>query len=199
MMTKQETVDIAGLVEAGHLDLDSVFESAAWTRDGDSVASFTRCCYGPEGDSPGELEIVIEAATEYGVTVYRWTEIDEAGSYESGEIVLDREEAVSAGEDYASENDEEPDTDDLIEAIVETGYFGGADADDIRAVCEAATQHSQGYLLLPKGEFVGHPIGRMWTTNGYLQCEYVTLDATHPSVAYAADALLRAVSGGDDK
>jgi len=82
---------------------------------------------------------------------------------------------------------------DLIEAIVETGYFGDADAEDIRAVCVEATRHSQGHILLPAGEFVGHPIGRMWTTNGYLQYPHVRLAATCPSVAYAARDLLRAV------
>ena len=85
----------------------------------------------------------------------------------------------AAIEEYASENDEEP---------------------DIKAICEEATKHSQGYLLLPAGEFCGHPIGRLWTTNGYLQCEkYVTLDATHPSLAYAADTLLRAVTTEDEE
>ncbi len=92
---------------------------------------------------------------------------------------------------------DEPDADDLIRQIVETGYFGDADDADIRAICQAATDYSQGYLLLAAGGFPGDPIGRLWTTNGYLQCaEYVTLDATYPCIAYAADALLRAVTPG---
>lgn len=86
------------------------------------------------------------------------------------------------------------DTNNLVRQIVETGYFGDADADDIRAICREATRYSQGYLLLPAGEFCGHPIGRMLTTNGYLQgVAYVTLSASHDSVSDAASALLRAV------
>lgn len=198
-MDVTETVDVAGLVEAGLLNLDAVFERADW-RQVDGITAYTACVYGKDGDEPGEVRVVLESATEYGVTAYRWAEKDDGGTHERGPITLDRDEAVKAGEEYASENDEEPDTDDLIRQIVETGYFGDADADDIKAICEEATKHSQGYLLLPAGEFCGQPIGRLWTTNGYLQCEkYVTLDATHPSTAYAADALLRAVTGDNEE
>jgi hypothetical protein len=175
-------------------DFDSIdWSRADWSRV-DAIAAFTACVYGHDGDEPGEVRVVLESATEGDITAYRWAEQDDGGTRETGDPTKDRDEAVAGGEEYASENDEEPDADDLIQQIVDTGYFGSADADDICAVCQAATEHSQGYLLLPKGEFVGHPIGRMWTTNGYLQCEYVSLDATYPSVAYAADALLRAVT-----
>jgi hypothetical protein len=138
---------------------------------------------------------VLESATEYGIVAYRWASKDDSGTHERGPITLDRNEAVEAGEEYGGENDDLPDADDLIRQIVETGYFGGADATDIKAICEEATKYSHGYLLLPAGKFCGYPIGRLWTTNGYLQCEkYVTLDATHSSLSYAADALLRAVT-----
>lgn len=170
------------------------FDHADWRTEG-SIATFTACVFGPDGDEPGEVQIVLQSATVDGVTAYRWAERSDGCMGERGPVTLDPDGARAGGEDYASRNDEEPDADDLIRQIVETGYFGDADDDDIRAVCEEATQHSQGYLLLPAGEFCGHPIGRMWTTNGYLQCEeYVTLDATYPSLAYAADALLRAVT-----
>ena len=196
-MNDAETVDVAELVEDGHLDLDDVFRKSDWRRQC-AITTFTSCVYGHNGDEPGEVEIVLESAEEYGITAYRWVEQDDGGTHNYGPITLDQDEAVAAGEEYAEENDEEPDADDLIQQIVETGYFGDADADDIKAICKEATGRSQGYLLLPAGEFCGHPIGRLWTTNGYLQCEkYVTLDVTHPSVAYAADALLRAVTSAD--
>lgn len=86
-----------------------------------------------------------------------------------------------------------------IDQIVETGYFGDATPDEIRAVCGAATGYSEGYLLLPRGEYVGQPIQRMWTTNAYLQCDYVALDVTHSSVEEAAEALLRAVEAQLDE
>jgi hypothetical protein len=196
-MDATQTVDVAGLVEAGYLDLDAVFDEADWWVQ-DVIAIYTARVYGRDGDELGEVEIVLESATEYGITAYRWAERDSGGTHERGPITLDRDEAVEAGKEYAGENDEEPDADDLIRQIVETGYFGDADADDIRAICEAATEYSQGYLLLAAGEFCGHPIGRLWTTGGYLQCDrYVTLDATHSSIAYAADALLRAITSSD--
>jgi len=191
MTTTNNDVDVAGLVEAGLLDLDTVFANGDWEADSDIIATYTACVYGRDGDEPGEVEVVLESATAYGITAYRWAERDDSGTHERGPITLDRDEAVAAGEEYAEDHDEEPDAGDLIEQIVETGYFGSADAEDIRAICDEATKHSQGYLLLPAGEFVGRP---MWTTNGYLQCEYVTLDATHHSIAHAADALLRAVA-----
>lgn len=175
------------------LDLDAMFASSHW-RFVDNIATYTACVYGANGDQPGEVEIVLQSAEEDDVTAYRWAERDDGGTHETGEITLDRDAAIAAGEEYASENDEEPDPEELIRQIVETGYFGDADAGDIRAICLEATRHSQGYLLLPAGEFVGHPIGRMWTTNGYLQCDHVRLGATYPSVAMAADALLRAVT-----
>lgn len=188
------TVDVKGLVDAGLLDLDNVFRTADW-RVVDSITTFTACVYGPEGDSPGEVRVALQSATEYGITAYRWAEQDDSGTHETGPVTLDREEAEREGQEYADENDNEPDADDLVRQIVETRYFGEATEDEIKAICQKATEYSQGYLMLPAGEFVGHPIGRMWTTNGYLQHNrYVTLDATHPSVAYAADALLRAVN-----
>lgn len=199
-MSDNQTVDVvAGLVEAGLLDLDDVFRRADW-RVQDVITTYTACVYGRDGDEPGEVEILLQEATEYGITAFRWAEHDGGGTHECGPITLDRDEAVAAGEEYAEENDEEPDADELVAKIVETGYFGDADADDIRAVCEEATKYSQGYLLLPAGEFCGHPIGRLWTTNGYLQRDrYVALAASHPSVGHAADTLLRAVTASDEE
>src|SRR5690606_18593181 len=110
----------------------------------EGISAYTACVYGTNGDEPGEVRVVLESATEYGITAYRWVERADGGTHERGPITLDREEAVTAGKEYAEENDEEPDADDLIRQIVETGYFGDADADDIRAVCEEATNYSQG-------------------------------------------------------
>lgn len=194
-MDATKTVDVAGLAEAGLLDLDAVFSRADW-RQVFSLAAYTACVYG-NGDEPGEVRVVLYSATEYGITAYRWVEEDDGGTHEQGPVTLDRDEAIELGEEYAVENDEEPDAADLIRQIVETGYFGDADAASVGAICEEATKYSQGYLLLPAGEVCG-PIGRLWTTNGYLQSEYVTLDATHASLAYAADALLRAVHQATD-
>ena len=190
-------IDIEGLVAAELLDLDAVFARARW-QVVDRITTYTACVYGSQGDEPGEIQMSLESATEYGIVAYRWAASDDGGVCECGPIVLDEDEARDAGEEYATQENEEPDANALIEQIVATGYFGDAGEDDILACCKEATQHSQGYILLPKGEFVGHPIGRMWTTSGYLQCKHICLEANYPSAAYAADALLRAVTAEDE-
>lgn len=175
-------------------DFDTIDWGNARWRLVDEIATFISCVYGPHGDEPDEVEVVLQSAEVDGVTAYRWCECDQAGEHSHGEPTPDKDEAIADGEEYAAANDDTPDVDDLIRQIAESGCFGDADHDDIRAVCKEATKHSQGYLLLPVGEFVGHPIGRMWTTNGYLQCDHVALPATFSRISLAADALLRAVT-----
>lgn len=152
-----------------------------------TIDFYTACVYGTNGDEPGEVQIVLESATKYGITVYRWASCDDSGIHERGEIVLDQEEAIAAGEEYAEENDEELDINNLIQEIL-------GDGEDIRAICKEATGYSQGFLLLPAGEPVAHPTGRMWATaDSYLPCKYIRLDATHSHVSYAAHSLLRTI------
>jgi hypothetical protein len=186
-------IDIIGLVNDGHLNLDHVFRHADWTTV-DDLASYTSCVYGADGCSPGKVEVVLQRAEMYGVEVYRWKAEDDSAEVDSGGVTLSRDEAIEEGEAYAEDSDEELDANDLIEQIVATAFFGDADTDDILEICKEATQHSQGYLLLPAGEFVGHPIGRMWTTNGYLQGDYVQLRANFEEVSYAAYSLLEAIT-----
>lgn len=102
-----------------------------------------------------------------------------------------REEAVAAAEALAEELDETPDLAEIVADIQATGYFD--DPDIVPAIVAAATQYSQGYLLLTPD--VHQPIGTRWTTNGYLQCDrYITLDATYGTQEQAAEALLRAIN-----
>ena len=85
-----ETVDVAGLVEAGLLDLDAVFGKADW-RQVDGITAYTACVYGKDGDEPGKVQIVLESATEYGIVAYRWAEKDDGGTHERGPITIDRD------------------------------------------------------------------------------------------------------------
>lgn len=191
--THDTTLDVSGLVEAGLLDLDAVFEGAEWDRV-EHIATYVSCCYGAEGDEPGEVQVSLERATAYGIVGWRWREHDAGEDLESGPVTLDRAEAVEAGEDYAEESDETPGLDSLIDEIIETGYLA-ASREEIRAICAAASSHSQGYLLLPRGE-LPHPIDVAWTTSGYLDLpedQWITLAATHDREEIAADALLRAI------
>lgn len=176
--------------EVGAINLD---DCRNW-RHVEDIATYTACVYGPAGDQPGTCEVVLESGTvDDGVTVYRWTAQDDCGVYESGQPTLTRDKAIRDGQEMAAQSNDEPDYDSLVEQIIETGAFGDADADDIMAICTAATRHSQGHLLLPLGEPVAQPIGRMWTTNGYLECDHIALDATYPRPSHAAAGLLQAI------
>lgn len=182
-------IDLAALVNDSHLDLDVVFAGASW-RTVDTAATFVACCFGLDGDQPGEVELKLERAEMGGIEAWRWRE-PESGDH--GDVCLSRDDAVAAAEEYAQDSDETPDVDEQISAIIETGYFGAdVDADDIREICEALCGHSQGVLLLPSGEVPARPLGRLWTTNGYLQCDHIQVAATHSSVELAAAALLAA-------
>ena len=165
---------------------------ADWRRIED-ITTYTLCVFGETGDQPGSIEVYLEMAEHDGLVAYRWSE-ENGGEF--GRLTLTRDEAIQEAIEHARKCDEAPDADELIEQILESGYFGeDADAGDIWDICKAATQYSCGYLLLPRGEVPAQPIGRMWTTNGYLQnAEYIKLPANHKSTACAASALLLAVS-----
>ncbi len=91
--------------------------------------------------------------------------------------------------------DWEPDLDDVMAEIKETGYFTYPDI--IPLVVKAATQYSQGYLLVTPD--ISQPVGTAWTINGYLQCDYIALDATYSTEEEAAEALLNAIQGQEDE
>lgn len=104
-------------------------------------------------------------------------------------VYTKKEEAEEAAKALSVDEDETPDLEGLLTEIKETGYF--SDPDMIPRVVKAATQHSQGYLLVTPG--ISQPVGQRWTTNGYLQCDYIALEATYSTEEEAADALLRAI------
>jgi hypothetical protein len=184
-------IDVEGLVAAKLLNLKAVFEKSDW-KTVKVINSYTACSYG-ETDEPGEVEIVLQKATEYGITAYRWAEEDDGGYHEKGAIVLHPDEVREDAMEHVIEQDDEPDIEDLVNKIVDTGYFGSATRKDILNVCECATEHSEGYLILRAGK-ITYPIESLLTTCGHLDgCDYVTLDADFQRVSYAAHALLRAV------
>lgn len=155
------------------------------------VTTYVICAFGKNWDELGEVDMYVQpgiVTLEDNEKVTIWRAIDAGRELEWW--FATREEAVTCAEEVAVDEDASPDMEEIIAAIIETGYFGDADSDDIRDICHEATRHSQGYLLLPRGSFVGHPIGRMWTTNGYLQCDHISLDATHGRIDLAAAELL---------
>jgi hypothetical protein len=188
--------------------------------DWEVVDSYLRRCYGRDGDELGEVPVSVapytvdqdceacggqgckndadetccdECAGEGTIEASGWIVAetpDEATEYHGRYAT--REEAVDAAEELAEELDETPDQDGIIAEIRETGYFD--DPDIIQLVVDAATQYSQGYLLITPD--IHQPVGTRWTTNGYLECAHITLDATYGTHAQAAEALLRAIQGG---
>ncbi|MGD9713681.1 MAG: hypothetical protein AB7V46_16700 [Thermomicrobiales bacterium] len=185
-------VNVKGLVDTGILDLDDVIDESEWDRETDTLCSYTACVYGRDGDEPGTVDIWIQSAEAYGIVAYRWV-ADDGAVAEYGPTVLDREEAVSEARKHAAEKDEEPDTDDLIQQIVETGYFGEAvTATDLEGLCRTACTYHQGYLLLPAGEVPKWP---QWVAgqSEYLERPYVRIRAYYDRPSFAADAILRAI------
>ena len=193
--TMTTTIDTQGLIDAGLLDLDRVFAQADWKTE-EEIASYTSCVYGPSGDQPGTVRVMLQRAEEYGIEAWRWQEDDDCYADETGPITLNRGEACDDGAGYATESDESPDLDELVGNIVATGFFGDADAADIERICEAACGHSCGVLLLPTGDLPAGPPS--WTTSGWLECDHVRIDADHQSPERAAWQLLRVITRSDD-
>ena len=66
-MTETLALELCGLIDDGHLTLDSVFERANW-RAIDGIGSYVACCYGRDGDEPGTVTVLLESAlTSKGV------------------------------------------------------------------------------------------------------------------------------------
>jgi len=189
------TIDVQGLIDAGLLDLKQVFEKTEWSTV-EEIATYTACVYGPNGDQPGTVRVMLQTATEFGIDAWRWQEDDDSYADQTGPITLGRGEACDDGAAHATESDESPDLDELIAKIVATGFFGQADAADIERICDAACEHSCGVLLLPSGDLpVGPP---SWTTSGWLECDHVQIDADHESPERAAWQLLRVITRSND-
>lgn len=103
------TIDLRGLVEEGHLDLDAVFDDATWTDAGEIVASYTSCWAG----EPEQITLHLETAVRFGLTAYRWTSRDASGEMvDAGSPLVSREGVEAAAEEYAAECHEEPDDED---------------------------------------------------------------------------------------
>jgi hypothetical protein len=181
--------DGTGVQDSRELELEDFTSSPNQVTDWEHVADFVSCCYGEQGDEPGSCVTEI-GSTPNGVWYFR------EGGEEHKEVhgpFASREDAEQEALDFAEENDETPDEDELVEEILETGYFGeDADEEDIKAILKSATAHSQGYLMLPPG-MVPCPVGTAWTTSGYLEGEYIQLNAGYDSQALAAAALLKEI------
>jgi hypothetical protein len=185
----EQTIDLAGMVECGALDVDTLSDNAAWLVV-DTIAGYVACCYGDQGDEPGQCEVVLEAAECYGVTVYRWADRDDSGTHATGSPTLDKDEAEEDGAEVAEENDETPDKDEQIRAILDAGWFSDAvDADDIRAIVEYCHSHNdlgQGHVIIDRDG------RREWVATGYVEHEAMYLSIPHggqPWSAYAVDIL----------
>ncbi len=151
----------------------------------DQIDTYIACVFGPDGDQPGEVRVILQ---QHDGELYRWAECDDAGTHNVGDPTT-KGEAIRQGEELARLIDETPDIDECVQRVVASGYFGSAAADDIREICEHAADHSCGCILLPRG-YVPRPM--IWTTDGYLQCDHIVLEAAD-SVALAAHSLAMAV------
>jgi hypothetical protein len=140
------------------------------------------------------LTIMLESAEMYGIPAFRWIECDDAGSYDTGEITLDRSEAVEQGKDQAEERDETPEPDDQIAEILETEWFKkSVKKEDLRAIIDYCHQYGgmgQGHVIIDRSGV------HEWVTIGYVEHRSVHIGIPHESEswAYFADALLGAIT-----
>lgn len=184
-------VNVEGLVENGFLDLDEVFDQEVW-KTIDTIGRYTVFAFGVDGDEPGHVNVVLQTAEKFGIVVYRWKD-----DSETGDAFLSREECLESAEDFIEDSNEIADLDDLVYEILGTEFFGkDATANDIKRICDWATEYSEGYLLLAKGTVSPIPC---WTTNGHLECDYVALNANYPEAPHAAFYLLKAIENFYDE
>jgi hypothetical protein len=167
-----------------------IFRHELEVGDYEDIGTFMDRCYGPEGNDLGEVTVGVAKATDEDGKEY-WVvgSYDEAVTNDEG-VYATREDAIERANEVIETQDETPDVADVIVEIEGTGYF--SDPAIIPSVIKAATEYSQGYLLVTPD--IHQPVGIAWTTNGYLQdCDYIALDATYGSEEEAAEALLSAI------
>ena len=98
-------IDIDQLVGDGYLDLQAIFKASKWEQC-KQIAEYTLCCYGESGAEPGQQEVWLEKAEEYGIVAYRWRAIDHVQETDCGGLTLDEAAAIEEGQEYAENNDE---------------------------------------------------------------------------------------------
>lgn len=77
-------------------------EDADWTTI--SVAArYVACCFGADGDEPGDVEVSIQSVLVQGVCLYR---VHESESGDNGEIYTTQEQAEEAAQEWADERNE---------------------------------------------------------------------------------------------
>ena len=191
--TTLDNIDIVNLIDDGHLDLDKVFAGARWSSV-EEIDTYIAMCGGAGGDSPMTLTIMLESSEMYGITAYRWIELDDAGSYDTGEITLDPVEAVEQGKSEAEDRGETPEPDDQIALILATNWFKkSVKKEDVRAIidyCHGYADQGQGHVIIDRSGV------HEWVTTGYVEHKAVYVDIPHgcESWAYFADALLGAIT-----
>jgi len=187
--TTLDNIDVVNLIDDGFLDLDEVFAGARWSNV-EEIDTYTAMCGGSGGDSPMTITMMLESAEMYGITAYRWTECDDSGSYDSGEITLDRAEAVEQGKAEAEERDQTPEPDGQIAEILETEWFKtSVTKEDLRAIIDYCHQYGgmgQGHVIVDRSGV------HEWVTTGWVEHKAVYVGIPHESESWAhfADALL---------
>ncbi len=191
--TTLDNIDIVNLIDDGHLDLTDVFAGAHFSAD-EEIDTYTAMCGGSDGDSPMTVTIMLESAEMYGITAYRWIELDDGGSYDTGEITLDRAEAVEQGKTEAAERDETPKPDAQISEILATNWFRkSVKNEDVKSIidyCAGCSGLGQGHVIIDRSGV------HEWVTTGYVEHRSVHVGIPHESEswAYFADALLGAIT-----
>ncbi len=182
--------DAADNAEIEEITADWIAEQDSRPKVIETVGTYIACCYGSNGDEPGECEMVIECVEANGVKAYRWADRDDSGTNDTGDWSLDYEEVEAAAKKEIEDRDETPDDDEQVQEILDAGWFAAdVDADDIRGLVDYCHKHNnlgQGHVIIDRD---GH---RKWVTTGYVEHEAMYISIPHggqPWSAYAVDIL----------
>lgn len=106
------TLDIAGLIDDGHLKLDNICTESDWTSL-EHIADYTRDPAFDYQQFARQVEVWLQRAKVYGMEVYRWVVVLPCDTVppnantvilECGKPGISRAEVVDDGQLYAEEN-----------------------------------------------------------------------------------------------
>jgi hypothetical protein len=107
------TLDIAGLIDDGHLKLDNICTESDWTGL-EHIADYTRDPAHDNDQFARQVEVWLQSAEVYGLELYRWVVVfPRDGIFDASTVILERgtpaisrADVVDDGQLYAEENQE---------------------------------------------------------------------------------------------
>lgn len=79
----ENKIDLQGLINDENFDVDKIFTN--WRTTGQPLASY----------GPGEVQVLLQSAEAYGITIYRWIERINSGESDHGDVYIDPSTAIA--------------------------------------------------------------------------------------------------------